>query len=326
MNRKTITRMQRLLPLWALLLVSHAAHAVSLVALSPGVWVDEAQQRIYLSDPSGQPEARSLEDARLLWRAEQPAKLLLALDHYWLALGQSGSSGRGKLLLIDSNTGSLHDELLIDLPAQVSASVLPEPLRQFDAVAREHPQGAQLHWRYLAQPLRGALLQADGSAVAGDGVKAEGVVDIVLRDDRLQATARPDLSADLGAPDPLVPEAQRLPTLGSHTRQFRSANADHTMSSGLAADTSQGAALAVATGQHQRHVHDPMPSNCPLPTHRFSCCRRGFCIKHHRWAWQPLPAVGKPPGCAWSCKTWAMAKWSGASRRSTRFFVGALPP
>ncbi len=240
MNRKTITRMQRLLPLWALLLVSHAAHAVSLVALSPGVWVDEAQQRIYLSDPSGQPEARSLEDARLLWRAEQPAKLLLALDHYWLALGQSGSSGRGKLLLIDSNTGSLHDELLIDLPAQVSASVLPEPLRQFDAVAREHPQGAQLHWRYLAQPLRGALLQADGSAVAGDGVKAEGVVDIVLRDDRLQATARPDLSADLGAPDALVPEAQRLPTLGSHTRQFRSANADHTMSSGLAADTSQG--------------------------------------------------------------------------------------
>lgn len=231
MNRMAPNRLQAFLPWLGLLLGTLSPTVFPMDSLGPGVWADTNQQRVYLSNPSGQPEARQLLDARLVWRGNQPAQLLYPLDDQWLALGQSGAPGSGKLLLLSAQNGVVLDELLFDLPPQVNATVLPAALQQFDAVVRETGQGLQLHWQFIAYPLRGALLQADGNAVASDGLLAQGVFDIRLQNGRLQLTPREDLSADLSLPDPLVAASQRLPELGLETRQFRSADGLQTMQS-----------------------------------------------------------------------------------------------
>ena len=231
MNRLTPNRMQALLPWLGLLLGTLSPTVFPMDSLGPGVWADANQQRVYLSNASGQAEARQLLDARLVWRSSQPAQLLYPLDDQWLALGQSDAPGSGKLLLLSAQNGVVLDELLFDLPPQVSACVLPAPLQQFDAVVREAEQGLQLHWQFLAYPLRGALLQTNGNTIASDGLQAQGVFDIHLQDAHLQLTLREDLAADLSLLDPLVAVSQRLPELRAEVRQFRSADGQQTMQS-----------------------------------------------------------------------------------------------
>lgn len=231
MNRMTPNRMQAFLPWLGLVLGTLSPTVSPMDSLGPGVWADSNQQRVYLSNASGQPEARQLLDARLLWRGNQPVQLLYPIDDQWLALGQTGTPGSGKLLLLSAQNGAVMDELLFDLPAQVNANVLPAPLQQFDVVVRAAGQGLQLHWQFVAYPLRGALLQEDGNAIASDGLQAQGVFDIHLQDARLQLTPRADLSADLSLPDPLVAAYQRMPELRAEVRQFRSADGLQTMQS-----------------------------------------------------------------------------------------------
>ena len=59
------------------------------VGLGEGLWVQTEEQRAYLSNPQGFPEARDLRDGTLLWTTQEPALLLAPVGARWLALGHS---------------------------------------------------------------------------------------------------------------------------------------------------------------------------------------------------------------------------------------------
>jgi hypothetical protein len=198
----------------ALLTQNQALAAGAHHELAEGVWVANEADRVYLSNAQGFPEARELEDGRLLWTATEPAVLIWHADARWLALGQSGKRGEGRLLLIDAASGAVQQRIDFALPDAVSAAVSAEPLRRFDVRAERMGDGVRLHWSYVAHPLRGALLASDGGAVASEGVELQGVVDVDLASARPMARARGDA---------------RLAELGE--RQFRAADDAHAMAS-----------------------------------------------------------------------------------------------
>lgn len=210
-----------------LLGVMIAVPAGAAIELTSGVWVDDESQRVFLSNPAGLPEARDLDDGRLVWTCEEQARLLSPVDTQWLALGQAGRHGWGMLLLIDSATGKVQDRIAFDLPEGVSAAVAAEPLRSFDIRAEAQGSTVRLHWSYQARPLRGALLVEDRNAVASEGLELQGVVDVQLGGAQVVALPRLDVSPEtLGRRPDLSPD-ERIAELGS--RQFRSADDTHVL-------------------------------------------------------------------------------------------------
>jgi hypothetical protein len=221
------TRITRSLLGLTLALVVIAPASAGEVEIAPGVFADSADKRVYLSNPSGFPEARALEDGRLLWAGDEPALLLARVENGWLALGHAGRYGWGMLLVINADTGKVQDRIAFDLPESVSAAVGAEPLRRFDVRAENLGSDVRLHWSYAARPLRGALLIEDGSAIASEGIQLEGVVDVRIDGSRTLALPRLDITAlPLRASPDLAP-SQRIDGLGD--RQFRSADDSHVM-------------------------------------------------------------------------------------------------
>lgn len=211
----------------ALLLALLARPAQAAVELAPGLWVDQESQRAFLSNPSGLPEARALSDGRLLWTGDEPARLLLQMGAHWLALGQPEQVGWGRLLVLDSASGRQVKQLPFELPQGVSATVGAEPQRRFDARAEAIGDGVRLHWRFEAQPLRGALLEDSGAAVASEGISDEGVVDIDFSGARALALPRRDVKPQPLPRGPDLQPEQRITGLGE--RQFRSADDAHVL-------------------------------------------------------------------------------------------------
>ena len=206
---------------------THANAEPAAVELGEGVWIQAENDRVYLSNPQGYPEARELKDGRLLWTAQEPALLLAPVGKRWLALGQAGKRGEGRLLVLDALSGAVQQRIDFSLPEGVSAAVNAEPLRRFDVRAEAQGERVSLHWSYIAYPLRGALLAADGGAVASEGLQLQGVMDVDL------ATANPvvrsvaDGAATMAARTPDIPADERVADLGE--RQFRSADNAHAM-------------------------------------------------------------------------------------------------
>lgn len=194
------------------------------IEIAPGVFADRDGKRVYLSNPSGFPEARDLDDGRLLWTGDEPALLLARVEDRWLALGQAGRYGWGMMLMIDAATGKVQDRIAFDLPESVSAAVGAEPMRRFDARVENSGSNLRLHWRYAARPLRGALLIEDG-AVASEGIELEGVLDVQINGTRTLAVPRLDVTPQPLRASPDLAPSQRIEGLGD--RQFRSADDSH---------------------------------------------------------------------------------------------------
>jgi hypothetical protein len=227
----------RLLGFALALIVMAPASAVD-IEIAPGVFADGADKRVYLSNPSGFPEARALEDGRLLWTGDEPALLLARVENGWLALGHSGRYGWGMLLVINADTGKVQDRIAFDLPETVSAAVSAEPMRRFDVRAENLGSDVRLHWSYSAYPLRGALLIEDGSAIASEGIQLEGVVDVQINGSRTLALPRLDISPQPLRASPDLAPSQRMEALGD--RQFRSADDNHVLAPEARSDDTFG--------------------------------------------------------------------------------------
>ncbi|MBE5316076.1 MAG: hypothetical protein H4O13_11835 [Xanthomonadales bacterium] len=210
------------------------------VELGEGLWVQSEDQRVYLSNPQGFPEARDLKDGRVLWTSPEPALLLAPVDKRWLALGQAGKRGEGRLLVIDALSGAVQKRIDFNLPEGVSAAVSAEPLRRFDVRAEARGERVRLHWSYIAYPFRGALLTTDGGAVASEGLELQGVldVDISAANPAVQSVPEAASMASLRTPDLAADE--QLADLGA--RQFRSADDTHAMAAEARPDATFGTA------------------------------------------------------------------------------------
>lgn len=211
--------------------------AIGAVELAPGLWVDQESERVFMSAASGVPEARALDDGRVLWTGEESALLLMPLEERWLALGQAGRQGWGMLLLLDASTGKVQDRIAFDLPEGVSAAVGAEPMRNFDIRAEDVGGTIRLHWSYLARPLRGALLLEEG-AVASEGLELQGVVDVQLGHSQVLAVPRLDVSPAPLRRSPDLPPDQRIAGFGD--RQFRAADDAHVQASEAKPDPTFG--------------------------------------------------------------------------------------
>lgn len=224
---RSASRLLTVAEVLALLMPACALAANTHHELTEGVWVESDADRVYLSNAQGFPEARELEDGRLLWTATEPAVLVWHADTRWLALGQSGKRGEGRLLLIDAASGTVQQRIDFALPDAVSAAVSAEPLRRFDVRAERMGDGVRLHWSYTAHPLRGALLASDGGAVASEGIELQGVVDVDLESASPFARARADVVAAVAGRAPDLRGDASIADLGE--RQFRSADDAHAM-------------------------------------------------------------------------------------------------
>lgn len=221
----------------ALVVTLTATSAAADIEIAPGVFADGDGKRVYLSNPSGFPESRGLDDGRLLWTGDEPALLLARVEDRWLALGHAGRYGWGMLLMIDAATGKVQDRIAFDLPEVVSAAVSAEPMRRFDARVESVGSNLRLHWSYTARPLRGALLVEDG-AVASEGIELEGVLDVQINGTRTLAVPRLDLSPQPSRASPDLAPSQRIEGLGD--RQFRSADDSHVLAAEARSDDTFG--------------------------------------------------------------------------------------
>jgi hypothetical protein len=203
--------------------------------LAPGVLVDAAAGRAIVADPAGFAQAVSLADGRIAWTSGEPAVPLLELPGRLLALGRIDARGVGLLLLLDPTTGALLDRIAFDVPEHVAANAMPRPKAAFTVVAEATAQGARVHWREVAAPLRGAYF-GDGSDAARI---TEGAFDLVLDASRSLAIPLRDTPPAPVAPAPDLAPGERLPALGE--RQFRGLGNASAMSSAAVADPALGA-------------------------------------------------------------------------------------
>lgn len=219
----------------AFLLVAARANADA-TAMAPGVLVDEAAARAVVADANGFARSVSLADGTTAWSSNDVAFPLLETRGSVVALGRSDTRGAGLLLLLDAATGTVQDRIAFAVPDEVRANVVPVPQSKFDVVAEATAQGARIHWRSTAAPLRGAVLEEGES----EPTVATGAFDLVLDG------AQPMTIPRRGAVDaPLLPPpdlsaAERLPGLGA--RQFRSHGDFAAMSATAVADERFGTA------------------------------------------------------------------------------------
>lgn len=307
----------------ALLTQNQALAAGAHHELAEGVWVANEADRVYLSNAQGFPEARELEDGRLLWTATEPAVLIWHADARWLALGQSGKRGEGRLLLIDAASGAVQQRIDFALPDAVSAAVSAEPLRRFDVRAERMGDGVRLHWSYVAHPLRGALLASDGGAVASEGVELQGVVDVDLASARPMARARADVEAAVAGRAPDLRGDARIAELGE--RQFRSADDAHAMAPEARPDPTFGTVWRWQLASRSEGILD---AQLDLP---FSYAP--FLIDEQRLVYR-APALGyRQPSGAWQHAGLRLVVHGLESGRELwsvevldREFKGVLPP
>lgn len=214
-----------------------AAHAnADATAMAPGVLVDEAAARAVVADANGYARAVSLADGTTTWSSNDVAFPLLETRGSVVALGRSDVRGAGLLLLLDAATGAVQDRIAFEVPDEVRASVVPVPQSTFEAVAEATAQGARIHWRSTAAPLRGAVLE-EGE---GEPTVATGAFDLVLDGAQHMTIPRRGVVDAPLLPPPDLPAAERVPGLGE--RQFRSHGDLAAMSAAAVADERFGTA------------------------------------------------------------------------------------
>ncbi len=293
------------------------------IELGEGLWVEAEQQRAYLSNPQGFPEARDLKDGRLLWTAPEPAFLLAQVGKRWLALGQAGKRGEGRLLVIDAGSGGILQRIDFTLPDGVSAAVNAEPLRRFDVRADAEGGRVRLHWNYIAYPLRGALLAADGGAVASEGMQLQGVLEVDLAAASPVVRNLPDAALQTSLRSPALATAEQVEGLGA--RQFRSADDAHAMGAEAREDAVFG---TVWRWQFASRSEGLLESSLDLPF-----AYAPFVLSDARLIYRAPPLGYREPSGAWRQEGMRLVVHSLTDGREAwatelldRDFKGTLPP
>lgn len=219
----------------AFLLVTVRANADA-TAMAPGVLVDEGAARAFVADANGYARSMSLADGTTAWSSNDVAFPLLETRGSVVALGRSDTRGAGLLLLLDATTGAVQDRIAFEVPDEVRANVVPVPQSRFDVVAEATAQGARIHWRSTAAPLRGAVLEEGES----DPTVTTGAFDLVLDGVHNMTIPRRGVVDAPLLPPPDLSAAERVPGLGE--RQFRSHGDFAAMSATAVADERYGTA------------------------------------------------------------------------------------
>jgi hypothetical protein len=224
----------RLLAVLAVAVLPITVHGAA-QPMAPGALLDVEAGRAIVADTSGHAMAVSLADGRPLWVARELAWPFLEVSGRVLALGRIEVRGIGVLLLLDASDGSVIDRIAFDVPEHVAATVMPRPNGSFSVQAEPTTNGARIHWREVASPLRGAVF-GDGS---DEPTITEGAFDLVLDAQRNFAVP---VRVAVAAPPNLRPDltvAEQVPGLGE--RQFRSLGDVAAMSPKLQPDGRFGA-------------------------------------------------------------------------------------
>ncbi|MFN7782356.1 MAG: hypothetical protein ACK5PG_06440 [Lysobacterales bacterium] len=293
------------------------------VELGEGLWVETEEQRAYLSNPQGFPEARDLRGGTLLWTTQEPAFLLAPVGGRWLALGQTGKRGEGRLLVIDAVSGGVQQRIDFALPDGVSAAVNAEPLRRFNVQAETEAERVRLHWNYIEYPLRGALLAADGGAVASEGLHLQGVLEVDLGAASPSVRALSQATPQASVRSPGLAAADQLEGLGA--RQFRSADDAHAMAPEPREDAIFG---SVWRWQFASRSEGVIESTLDLPF-----AYAPFLLSEARLIYRAPPVGYREPSGAWKQEGLRLVVHSLADGREAwvaelldREFRGTLPP
>ena len=149
-----------------------APSAASLL-LHDGVVAAPALGLVYLMAPDGAVEARALADGSVAWRSEAAARPLAFSEAGLLAQAEASGAGTLPLVLLDPLSGARREQLALELPSDVRATVVDTPAGSFRVLGRA--QGGDLLVAWRAQALatervaQGFLPAGAGAAPARSG-------------------------------------------------------------------------------------------------------------------------------------------------------------
>lgn len=188
--------------------------------LGADVVIGNDGRTVFYRDEEGRAHARNVRDGRLKWSTGLPARPISLLGDQLLVQVQSPAAGEAQLRWLDAGSGAPGKAATLKLPNEVTAHLDPQLSAQFDWIPETAAGEVLLHWRYSAQPARGALmLDAEVENVTRAGVSA-------LKLGATTATARAATAEPIGIVYALTP-SERLAGLGE--RQFRSIDGQHVL-------------------------------------------------------------------------------------------------
>lgn len=195
--------------------------------LGADVVLDADGRTVFYRDEEGRTHARNVDDGRLKWSTDLPARPIALLGAQLLVQVESRTPGEASLRWLGAASGAKGKEVALALAQDVTAHLDPRAESQFDFTQEITSGDLLLHWRYSASPSRGALmLNAEAETQVRTGASE-------LKPGASTASARTDAVEPSGTVYALT-ISERLAGLGE--RQFRSVDGQHVMVSEAIAD------------------------------------------------------------------------------------------
>ena len=135
----------------ALLLGATLPLAAVTVELRPGILVDAAQGRAYVTRPGGGVEALSLESGQTLFTSDAGSRPLAVAGEWLVTLAQPGGPGRLDLALVPLDDPARVVTVTTTIPEDVWAIPVDGPGRRFEVEARARPGVLDLAWTFRWQ-------------------------------------------------------------------------------------------------------------------------------------------------------------------------------